>query len=179
MKATGIVRRIDELGRIVIPKEIRRNYRIKEGTPLEIFSGDEGTLILKKYSPMIGLEDFVIECVEAINEVIDCLVLCTDSEKILAGSGEGRKEYIDKFVSIDFEKVLEERKSVLKNSENGEVLVNVARDTTNTYSSEIIVPIISDGFSFGSIVLLSKNKLSNSELNLVKSMSIFLSKQII
>lgn len=179
MKATGIVRRIDELGRIVIPKEIRRNFRIKEGTPLEIYSGDEGSLMLKKYSPMMNLVDFAVECVDTINEVLDCLVLLSDNERILAGAGESRKEFIDRQISLDMEKVLDDRKTVLKNVKMGDSLVPVVRDTINTYFSQIIVPIISDGFSFGSIILLGNRAFSEGELQLVKSMAIFLAKQII
>ena len=98
MRATGMVRRIDELGRIVIPKEIRKHYKIREGTPLEIFSGDNGELVLKKFSPVLELEDVCEDACKSIFDVLEVNVFVCDKDKILAceGGGQFKKNYINK-----------------------------------------------------------------------------------
>ena len=96
MKATGIVRRIDELGRVVIPKEIRRTLRIREGDPLEIFTDREGEVILKKYSPIGELSDFAREYVESLNQSLGHIAAIADKDTIVAVSGSARKELLDK-----------------------------------------------------------------------------------
>ena len=93
MKATGIVRRIDDLGRIVVPKEIRRTLRIREGDPLEIFTDREGEIILKKYSPIGELSQFAGEYAESLAQTTGHLVLITDCDHVVTASGNGKKEY--------------------------------------------------------------------------------------
>ena len=92
MKATGIVRRIDDLGRIVVPKEIRRTLRIREGDPLEIFTDREGEIILKKYSPIGELSQFAGEYAESLAQTTGHLVLITDCDHVVTASGAGKKE---------------------------------------------------------------------------------------
>lgn len=87
MKATGIVRRIDDLGRIVVPKEIRRTLRIREGDPLEIFTGREGEVILKKYSPIADLGQFAQAYAEALYETLGTPILISDRDEMIAVSG--------------------------------------------------------------------------------------------
>ncbi|HBM75956.1 MAG TPA: stage V sporulation protein T, partial [Clostridiaceae bacterium] len=99
MKATGIVRRIDDLGRVVIPKEIRRTLRIREGDPLEIFTDREGGVILKKYSPIGELSDFAKEYTESLQQSIGNIVCISDKDSIIAVSGAPKKEYMDKRIS--------------------------------------------------------------------------------
>ena len=94
MKATGIVRRIDDLGRVVIPKEIRRTLRIKEGTPLEIFTDREGEIILKKYSPIGELNIFAKEYAEALAQSSGMVVCITDHDQVVAAAGQGSREYV-------------------------------------------------------------------------------------
>ena len=113
MKATGIVRRIDDLGRVVIPKEIRRTLRIREGDPLEIFTDREGGVILKKYSPIGELSDFSKEYAESLQQAIGHIVLIADKDAIISVSGAPKKDYLEKKVSDDLEKVMEERKTVM------------------------------------------------------------------
>mgnify|MGYP000532614951 CR=1 FL=1 len=96
MKATGIVRRIDDLGRVVIPKEIRRTLRIKEGTPLEIFTDREGEIILKKYSPIGELSTFAREYAEALAQTTGVLVCITDHDQVVAAAGHGSREIAGK-----------------------------------------------------------------------------------
>ena len=99
MKATGIVRRIDDLGRVVIPKEIRRTLRIREGDPLEIFTDREGGVILKKYSPIGELTEFSKEYAESINQVIGHMVLFCDRDAFISVSGGSKKDYVEKAAS--------------------------------------------------------------------------------
>ena len=111
MKATGIVRRIDDLGRIVVPKEIRRTLRIREGDPLEIFTDREGEIILKKYSPIGELGQFAGEYAESLAQTTGYLVLVTDCDHVIAASGSGKKEFEEKPVSRQLEEAISERKN--------------------------------------------------------------------
>src|SRR5690606_29266634 len=96
LKATGIVRRIDDLGRVVIPKEIRRTLRIREGDPLEIFVDRDGEVILKKYSPIGELGDFAREFAESLYDALGHIALIADRDVIIAAAGAPRKEFMDK-----------------------------------------------------------------------------------
>ena len=106
MKATGIVRRIDDLGRVVIPKEIRRTLRIREGDPLEIFTDREGGVILKKYSPIGELSEFSREYAESLQQTIGNAIIICDKDNIISVSGCPKKEYVEKKVSIDRKSVV-------------------------------------------------------------------------
>src|SRR5690625_2475306 len=108
MKATGIVRRIDDLGRVVIPKEIRRTLRIREGDPLEIFVAREGEVILKKYSPISELGHFATEYAEALYDSIHFPVLICDRDEVIAVSGESKKNYLSKIIVIHVKKTIEQ-----------------------------------------------------------------------
>ena len=114
MKATGIVRRIDDLGRVVIPKEIRRTLRIREGDPLEIFVDRDGEVILKKYSPIGELGDFAKEYADSLFESIGHITLISDRDTVIAVSGASKKEYMDKPVSTTIETCMDERKTMMQ-----------------------------------------------------------------
>lgn len=90
MKATGIIRRVDDLGRIVIPKEIRKTLKIREGDPVEIFTDNQGQVILKKYSPIGEIENFAKAYAEAMSQIAGHRVLVTDREKVIAVAEIGR-----------------------------------------------------------------------------------------
>ena len=109
MKATGVVRRIDDLGRIVIPKEIRKTLRIKEGTPLEIFTEKEGDIILKKYSPIGELQNFSTEYVDCLSKVTNYISLVTDKDSVIAVAGTPKKDYLEQSISEDLEKIIDKR----------------------------------------------------------------------
>ena len=109
MKATGIVRRIDDLGRVVIPKEIRRTMRIREGDPLEIFTDRDGEVIFKKYSPIGELTSFASQYVDTLNKICSMSVVVTDRDTIIACAGVSKKEYSDKKLTDDFETLMETR----------------------------------------------------------------------
>lgn len=112
MKATGIVRRIDDLGRVVIPKEIRRTMRIREGDPLEIFTDRDGEVIFKKYSPIGELGDFAAQICDSLHRSTDAIAAVCDRDSIIAVSGASKRDFIDKRVSPALERVMESRGSV-------------------------------------------------------------------
>ncbi len=177
MKATGIVRRIDDLGRVVIPKEIRRTLRIREGDPLEIFVDRDGEVILKKYSPIGELGEFAKEYAESLNETLGHITLITDRDSIVATAGPSKKEYLEKPVGSDVEKVMEERKTVLSNTA-GEV--QLIKDKTDHVNSRVIAPIVYNGDPIGSVILFSREEVKMGELEtkLAETAAGFLSKQM-
>ena len=181
MKATGIVRRVDELGRIVIPKEIRRTLRMKEGSPLEIFTNNEGEIVLKKYSRVKELNSFSSEACDAIFEVIEKNVLLTDKDYVIASSGSFKNDYIKKQISKDLEKLIENRKATLLNKKDNAVISKLIKDDMNEYISQVIVPINAGGDTVGAIIIFVKDSNDNLTLNEVKiasSMANFLAKQM-
>lgn len=181
MKATGIVRRIDDLGRIVIPKEIRRTMRIREGDPLEIFTDREGEVILKKYSPINELGEFSTEFAESLYESLgfDCII--TDRDTSVALGGASKKEYLDKRITTDLEMIIEKRE-IYNSSETDRVIrVSAEESDEDKYLSQIIIPIVSQGDPIGSIILMSKDKeseIGDLEIKVAQTASNFLSKQM-
>ena len=118
MKATGIVRRIDDLGRVVVPKEIRRTLRIREGDPLEIFTDKEGEIILKKYSPIGELSAFAKQYAESLSQMLGCLAGICDMDQVVAAAGNGKKELQDEDITRELGEFLKERKT--QNAKAGE-----------------------------------------------------------
>ncbi len=154
MKATGIVRRIDELGRVVIPKEIRSTLRLKSGDPLEIFT-DRDELMLKKYSPIAALNQFSCGTAKSLNDICGHLALICDTDRIICASGSGRKGYIGKAISEKVENLLSERKSYVANSAEGGDIIPITEGEPSAVTSEVIIPIVSGGDCLGSVILLS------------------------
>ena len=130
MKATGVVRRIDDLGRVVIPKEIRKTLRIKEGDPLEIFTDREGQVILKKYSPIGELSEFATGYAETLAKTTGHIACITDKDTIIAVSGGSKKEFLEQDVSRELEKLMED-KEVYTSKENSDKAVPITRNETN------------------------------------------------
>lgn len=154
MKATGIVRRIDELGRVVIPKEIRRTLRIKEGDPLEIFT-DRDELMLKKYSPIATLEKFGDATAKSLNDLSGLLTVICDTDEVLAVAGEGKRE-VGRHLSREMDKILKDRRSYLADrSAGGEILPVTEDEAGENYYAQLIIPIVSGGDCLGAVVLLS------------------------
>lgn len=112
MRATGIVRRIDDLGRIVIPKEIRRTLRIRESDPLEIYTGTAGEVVFKKYSPVGELAEFAADCAEALSRTAGGGVLVTDRDRVVAAAGVQKRDWLDARVSPPLERIMENRRPV-------------------------------------------------------------------
>lgn len=184
MKATGIVRRIDDLGRVVIPKEIRRTLRIREGDPLEIFVDREGEVILKKYSPIGELGDFAKEYADSLFEALGHIACIADRDTIIAVAGASKKEFINKPIGPAIEKVMEERKAIVINSPGEEQICKecaIVDDGECKYSSEVIAPIICEGDPIGAVILASKEndvKMGEMELKLAETAAGFLAKQM-
>lgn len=178
MKATGIVRRIDDLGRVVIPKEIRRTLRIREGDPLEIFVDRDGEVILKKYSPIGELGDFAKEYADSLYESTNHITLISDRDTIIAVSGASKKEYMDKPVGEMIESCMEERKVTLQTNTGA---CEIIRDNEETYTSYVIAPIIAGGDPIGAVILLTKDdqvKMADLEVKLAETAAGFLAKQM-
>ncbi len=180
MKATGIVRRIDELGRVVIPKEIRRTLRIREGDPLEIFTDREGEVILKKYSPIGELSDFAREYVESLNQSLGHIAAIADKDTIVAVSGSARKELLDKAISEDLENIMKRRDKILANRTVDSKFYSVTAEDEQ-YSAEVIVPIYAEGDTVGAVLLLSKDdkvRMGQTELKVAETAAGFVGKQM-
>ena len=166
MKATGIVRRIDDLGRVVIPKEIRRNLRIREGDPLEIYVERGGQVILKKYSPIRELGEFAKEYADSLFEATGHITCITDRDTIIAVSGASKKEYLNKAVEPVIDQAMTERKTIH---------IDIAGD------QEVIAPIISQGDPIGAVMLIAKDpnmKMGQLEIKLAETAAAFLARRM-
>ncbi len=155
MKATGIVRRIDELGRIVIPKEIRRTLRIREGDPLEIFTNHEGGVILKKYSPIGELGEMAKEYVESVANVAKCTVCVADRDQIVAVAGPDKKQYSGKDIHSELKRCIDERANLLA-SDNKSLHCQVTEEG-EPEANQAIGTIVAEGDAIGAVLLLSRD----------------------
>ena len=181
MKATGIVRRIDDLGRVVIPKEIRRTLRIREGDPLEIFTDHDGQVILKKYSPVGELSAFAKEYAEALAQATGHITCISDKDQIIAISGGSKKEFLDKSISSNLERAIEARNIVSATREDNKFIPILSEGNPDTYHSELISPIISEGDAIGAVIFLGTikgNTMGEVEEKLAQSASGFLGRQM-
>ena len=173
MKATGIVRRIDDLGRVVIPKEIRRVMRLREGDPLEIYTEADGSVVFRKYSPVGEMSRVSEEYAEAINRTSGIPIAICDRDNVIAVAGVSRKEYLQKPISGGLSSVLSNRKKYTSGSGN---------DITVTDGGGVVSylsPIVSDGSVIGAIMSLKQDGKSNeeSEKQLVDAGAYFMSSQ--
>ena len=176
MKATGIVRRIDDLGRIVIPKEIRRTLRIRESDPLEIFTDREGEIILKKYSSIGEMTGFAKQYADSLAQVSGKVAVIADRDRYIAVSG-GMKTLLNKHVSKDVERKMENREQVLA-KKNDKSFVMLAEDESDV-EMQVMAPIISEGDVVGAVFLLASDEsIGETEKKLVLSAASFLGKQM-
>lgn len=178
MKATGIVRRIDDLGRVVIPKEIRRTLRIREGDPLEIFVDRDGEIILKKYSPIGELGDFAKEYAESLYESTGNITLISDRDTVIAVAGGSKKELLDKQIGMLLENCMDNRKTVIETNTSA---YEIVKDNSETWSSFVIAPIIAGGDPIGTVVMLNKDesvKMGLLEQKMSETAAGFLGKQM-
>lgn len=185
MKATGIVRRIDDLGRVVIPKEIRRTLRIREGDPLEIFVDREGEVILKKYSPIGELGDFAKEYADSLYESTGHIAMIADRDIIIAVAGASKKEFIDKPVSQAVEQAIEDRKVVLISKPGDHEYCGSCPTKEDEgkckFTAQVIAPIIAEGDPIGAVILTSKEPnitMGNLEIKVTETAAGFLAKQM-
>ncbi len=174
MKATGIVRRIDDLGRVVIPKEIRRTMRIREGDPLEIYTESDGSVVFRKYSQVGELSRVSSEYAEAINRSSGIPIAICDRDNVIAVAGVSRKEYLEKPISEGLSSVLSGRKTYSASDKNVDVTV-----TAGGGSVSYLSPIISEGSVIGAVMSLKQDGKSpdGSEKKLVDAGAYFMSSQ--
>ncbi|HHV59632.1 MAG TPA: stage V sporulation protein T [Clostridiaceae bacterium] len=181
MKATGIVRRIDDLGRVVIPKEIRRTLRIREGDPLEIFTDKEGEVILKKYSPIGELGDFAAQYADSIHKASGHITCIADRDTIIAVSGASKKDFLEKQLSPELEKIIEDKATVVIKSPEDKPISILAEETGEKYTSQVVSTIVSEGDPIGAVLLLSKEpntKMGEVEAKLAQSAAGFLGRHM-
>ncbi len=176
MKATGIVRRIDDLGRVVIPKEIRRTMRIREGDPLEIYTDNDGEVIFKKYSPIGELTSFATQYAEVLGKSSDMGVIICDRDHCVAASGIAKREVAERRNSVALEDIMESRKAYVYAP--GEKTRPVLEGCD--YTIGIAVPILSSGDITGCVVFVSTNGVvpSDGDLKLATVAANFLGKQM-
>ena len=175
MKATGIVRRIDDLGRVVIPKEIRKTLRLRDGDALEIFTDSDGEVIFKKYSPIGELSLFAAQYAEAINANAAMPVIISDNDRIVASSGVAKREVHDKHISAKVEELMEQRRTFNASSGGEEVIPIEGLER----KASIVCPIIAAGDAVGSVIVLDDGrKPSETEIKLTSVAASFLGKQM-
>ena len=178
LKATGIVRRIDDLGRVVIPKEIRRTLRIREGDPLEIYTATDGEVIFKKYSPVGELSAFAAQYADVIARISAMPTLICDTDHVIAAAGCSKREFLERRISAVLENYMNNRKSY---SATEETLDNVQPIEGVEHNAAVIYPIIASGDVMGAVVLLSGENVklpSAVETKLAQSAAAFLGKQM-
>ena len=178
MKATGIVRRIDDLGRVVIPKEIRRTMRIREGDPLEIFTNSDGGVVFKKYSLMGGLGDFSAQLCESLYKTTGKLVTITDRDTCISVAGGGRRELVDKNISPALSQIMEDRQ--IYQYQSGEPALPVS-DYTDRYVISTAAPILSEGDVLGCVVFLGEKDditVEETEYKLAQTIAGFLGRHM-
>ena len=161
MKATGIVRRIDDLGRVVIPKELRRTLRIREGDPLEIYTTSDGEVIFKKYSPIGELGDFAANYADTLAKTSGCGTCITDRDSVIAVSGIPKKELMEKPVSTELENVMNEK--ITYNISANSKKISIV-DGADKYNAGVVVPIVSEGDTIGSVIFIMHDDKRPSEV---------------
>ena len=180
MKATGIVRRIDDLGRVVIPKEIRRTMRIREGDPLEIYTDREGEVIFKKYSPIGELSSFAMQYAEALWKTCGIPVVICDRDAVIACAGVPKKEYLEKKISEELEDVMGGRSLFVSNDTEAVCAVY----DSDTYLVGCAMPIVNEGDVIGCVAALhssdGSSRVSSGEVEqkLISTAASFLGKQM-
>jgi AbrB family transcriptional regulator (stage V sporulation protein T) len=182
MKATGIVRRIDDLGRVVIPKEIRRTMRIKEGDPLEIFTDREGEVIFKKYSPIGEMQSFANDYADTLQKTSSSPIFICDRDAVIAVSGASKREYLERRISRGLEEIVETRSLYIRG--NGREPVSIISDG-GTHYVNCAMPILSEGDIVGCVVsawqydMSTNGKISDEiESKLVQTAGMFLGRQM-
>ncbi len=178
MKATGIVRRIDDLGRVVIPKEIRRTLRIREGDPLEIYTERDGEVIFKKYSPMGDLTELAAQICDSIAKNTGHIAAVSDRDSIIAVAGASKRDLMDKANSRELEQLMEERSTYRYSY--GDTKRRVS-DQSEKYHLGVATPILSQGDLMGcAMILLEENDepLTEPEQKLVQTVAGFLGRQL-
>lgn len=178
MKATGIVRRIDELGRLVIPKEIRRSLRIRESDPIEIYTDRDGTILLRKYARMRELSDEAGSIVQALNGTFGVNAAVTDMECALALSGARKSNYLEQPLTEGYRTTIRKRQSLFHDdtTPNGTMLFE-SQDAP--FLQLAAVPVIASGDPVGSLILFADEKrerFGQAQIQTLKAFSLYLGK---
>ena len=175
MKATGIVRRIDDLGRVVIPKEIRRTMRIREGEPLEIYVDREGEVILKKYSPINELGEFAKEYADSLYEALGHVVCIADRDEIIAVSGGFKKDLLKKPIGTALEEAINNRQTMVLESEH-----SISTEDRVQFKNSVVSPIIANGDAIGAVIITTSEdaRMGDLEKKLAETAASFLAKQM-
>ena len=178
MKATGIVRRIDDLGRVVIPKEIRRTMRIREGDPLEIFTDKDGELIFKKYSPIGELTDFAAQLCDSLRRSSDGIAAICDRDTLIAVAGPGRRERLEKTISPALSEIMDKRGIYRRETGDSELPAAAADEH---FCLAVAAPILSEGDVMGAVLFLAPRGAQGAgevEYRLAQAAAAFLGKQM-
>ena len=178
MKATGIVRRVDDLGRIVIPKEIRRTLKIREGDPLEIYTEKDGGVIFRKYSPMGDLQDFAAQICDSIGTNTGRIAAVSDRDSIIALAGAPKRELMDKPNSQELDRLMEQRKNY--RYVPGDTMLR-ATEGSDKYHLGVAAPILCQGDLMGCVMLLmgeNDGPLAEADQKLAQTVAGFLAKQM-
>ena len=178
MKATGIVRRIDDLGRVVIPKEIRRTMRIREGDPLEIYTNRDGEVIFKKYSLLGGVEDFATLLCETMSRSTGSICAVTDRDTVIAVAGGGKRELMGKRITPELEQVMENRRIYQYSGEGQAMLVP---DNTDKLVTNVAAPILAEGDLLGLVLFIGSEAAASAgeaEYKLAQTMAAFLGRHM-
>lgn len=179
MKATGIVRRIDDLGRVVVPKEIRRTLKIREGDPMEIFTEKDGEIILRKYSPIGEMSEHAKQYADTLAHTSGHIVIITDKNSIVAVSGAGKKDAIGKAITKELYGIIENRNVYITGK--GDKRPVKIWDGMDNLSGQVIAPIISEGDIMGAVIIIGKDEngiMGDVEHKLAASAASFLGKQM-
>lgn len=180
MKATGIVRRIDDLGRVVVPKEIRRTLRIREGDPLEIFTDREGEIILKKYSPIGELGLFAKQYADSLAQTTGHIIAISDKDQFVAAAGSVKRELLSKPITPELEQVINDRDNIMAAKEDKN-FVRIVADDDSDFTNQVIWPIISEGDAIGAVIISTKDakvKFGEVENKLASTAAYFLGRQM-
>lgn len=177
MKATGIVRRIDDLGRVVIPKEIRRTMRIREGDPLEIYTSRDGEVIFKKYSLMGGLEEFASQFCDTLSKSTGHICAVSDRDTVIAVAGGGKRELLGKSISSNLERIMEDRR--LWQFADGQRTVCVS-DSSDQFCATVAAPILSEGDVLGLVLFVGEpgETAGETECKLAQTIAAFLGRHM-
>ncbi len=166
MQDTGIVRRIDELGRVVIPKELRKKLRIKEGDPLEIYT-EENQMVLRKYSPMSAISERAKAVAEGLNSILEKGVVITDNDQVVSIAGVKDIALCEE-ITAGIERAIKERKNVIVSRPDGGTIIPIIKDSCAEVENQVIVPILANGDCYGAIILLDSDKSYRFTMNEVK-----------
>ena len=180
MKATGMVRRIDELGRIVIPKEIRRTLHIRETDPIEIFTDREGQVILRKYSPIGEISEMASQYVQTLSQVSGHGAMICDRERFIACAGNKTKLFLGNEISRELQQKMEKRETFLSGKEE-RVSLALCDKIEDPYQYQAVAPILCQGDVIGAVCLVQEDrrkKMGEIEQKLVMACASFLGKQM-